>query len=356
MTHSNAGNGDNPKKRRLWHLLEAWAGPIIAVLVLLALAGCFTWLIRSGRMDTGFDPYTAPNPLTERGKTFWDWLDLILVPLVLALGAGMFTWVTNKRERDAAERRTQADREAQQRQFEQAQRIEEDRLHEAAFQAYLDRMTELIKEGLCASAANDPKRSIAVARTVTALRQLDSQRNRLLLSFLRDSNLIGGSSIVLLAATDLSGANLCKAPLRETDLRFVDLRGAKLDGAILRNANLQGATLNGAHLANADLCEADLREARLLDVEMDGALLNRADLRSANMVRANLQLVLLRDANLSDADLRKANLSLADLGGADLTGTNLEGASLAMAKVLDEQLRKAYSLEGATMPDGTKHP
>ena len=50
---------------------------------------------------------------------------------------------------------------------------------------------------------------------------------------------------------------------------------------------------------------------------------------------------LYRDA----ANLREANLVKADLTGANLSGAN----------VTSEQLGKAASLEGMTMPDGTKH-
>jgi hypothetical protein len=39
-----------------------------------------------------------------------------------------------------------------------------------------------------------------------------------------------------------------------------------------------------------------------------------------------------------------------------ISGAFLNGAFLSRAKVTDEQLKKAQSLEGATMPDGSKHP
>ena len=45
-----------------------------------------------------------------------------------------------------------------------------------------------------------------------------------------------------------------------------------------------------------------------------------------------------------------ADLSEADLEGANLGGTYLEGA-----RVTDEQLARAASLEGATMPSGALH-
>jgi len=60
----------------------------------------------------------------------------------------------------------------------------------------------------------------------------------------------------------------------------------------------------------------------------------------------NLSGAKLRGANLSDANLRETKLSNADLSGADLS----------RAVVLGKELNKAQSLQGATMPDGSKHP
>jgi len=57
-----------------------------------------------------------------------------------------------------------------------------------------------------------------------------------------------------------------------------------------------------------------------------------------------------RGAGLTDADLEGANLEGADLSNAYLGGANLKGAN-----VTDEQLATCKSLEGATMPDGSKH-
>ncbi len=53
---------------------------------------------------------------------------------------------------------------------------------------------------------------------------------------------------------------------------------------------------------------------------------------------------------------RIADLIGADLKGANLKGANLKGANLKGANVTDEQLAECKSLEGATMPDGARHP
>jgi uncharacterized protein YjbI with pentapeptide repeats len=65
----------------------------------------------------------------------------------------------------------------------------------------------------------------------------------------------------------------------------------------------------------------------------------------ANLYQADLIGTVLSKAVLYHVNLRKANLNRADLIGANLSGAN--GTS--------EQLGKAASLKGATMPDGTKH-
>ena len=58
---------------------------------------------------------------------------------------------------------------------------------------------------------------------------------------------------------------------------------------------------------------------------------------------------------LDRADLIAAILTGANLRDANLGKANLEGANLSGANVTSEQLDKATSLKGATMPDGTKH-
>ena len=59
--------------------------------------------------------------------------------------------------------------------------------------------------------------------------------------------------------------------------------------------------------------------------------------------------------DLRGADLSGTSLSGADLSGAKLRETDLREANLTGARgIEDGQLEQAFSLEGATMPDGTK--
>jgi uncharacterized protein YjbI with pentapeptide repeats len=277
------------KLRRYW---MTWWGWVLLALLLLAVV--VVLLVLAGYIETGFgeylpDPDEKPGP--QRAKTLWDWMELLLVPLVLAAGAAGFTWVQNKRQREAEQRRATTDRE-----------IEADRFREAALQAYLDRISGMLLErGLRASAPGAEVRGVARARTLTVLRQLDAERKGTLLRYLRESGLLEGDQpAVGLNRADLGGAYVARA----------DLSRASLSGAILRQAYLEVADLSGADLS-------------------------RADLQGAVLVGANLE----------DASLREAKLS-----GADLTGANLS-----RAQVNAEQLSRAASLRGATLPDGTVH-
>ena len=143
----------------------------------------------------------------------------------------------------------------------------------------------------------------------------------------------------------LVGVSLHGADLREAVFLDADLSGADLTGADLYGAELIRADLSGADLSGTDLSYANLAHAGLADVKLHDASLFAANLRGAKLSRADLSGTTLRVANLSQADLRNANLTGADLRWAILTG----------ATVTDEQLDKAASLEGATMPDGSVH-
>jgi uncharacterized protein YjbI with pentapeptide repeats len=83
----------------------------------------------------------------------------------------------------------------------------------------------------------------------------------------------------------------------------------------------------------------------------------RVDLREAVLRGTVLREADLRLTDLSGAVLRGADLSGADLRGADLEGAYLSGADLTDAEgITNEELeQQAYSLQGATMPNGQKY-
>ena len=175
-----------------------------------------------------------------------------------------------------------------------------------ALSAYLDQMIRLLNDKdrpLRHSRGGEEESILAKGRTHTVLPRLDGEGKGRVLQFLYETGLIIKDRSVV----DLLGA----------DLRAANLRGADLRGADLSRANMGGADLRGADLSGANLREANLHWADLIST------------------------------NLSRAYVGETDLSLADLSGADLRNVKELRAG---------QLDQAYSLEGATMSDGSKHP
>src|SRR5215208_1947818 len=234
------------------------------------------------------------------GKTAWDWrqlLSALAIPVVLA-GAGLYL----EAQLDARQLRTEEKRAAAERE------LAEQRAQSEALQAYLDQMSSLLLEkDLRDSDEGSEVRTLARARTLTALRRLDPSRKEELLRFLVEADLVqsveGRTPLITLSRADLS----------DTELREV---------------NLSGADLNQANLSDADLSYANL----------SGAILSEANVSKANLRSADLS-----EANVSDADLSDANLSYAIV-----SETNLSGASGLTTKKLEQEAR---TVESATMPN-----
>jgi uncharacterized protein YjbI with pentapeptide repeats len=215
--------------------------------------------------------------------------------------------------------------------------VADDRQNQAALEAYLDRMTELLLEkGLQESRKDDQVRTIARTRTLAVLQSLDGGRKGQVVRFLYESGLIGSkTAIVSLSGADLGGVDLYKASLSGADLSKANLSGADLRWAFLSGANLSGANLSGA--------------------DMTWINLNRANLAKATLSEANLTKATLSEANLNSAILREIPLPDGTIiRGADLTQADLSWADLTRAEITDEQLAQAWWLTGATLPNGRK--
>jgi uncharacterized protein YjbI with pentapeptide repeats len=287
-------------------------------------------------------------------KVLWDWVNLAVFPLILA--GGILLLHRSKRDND---------RQRSEQQAALKREIVQDGQHEAAFQAYVDRMSELLLKEKLSRFSPDEVRNVARIRTLTVLRALDGKRKGAVVLFLKDSGLIDREAVI-----DLSGADLSGARLEFSNLSRLNLSEANLSRADLRGTNLSKSYLGGCFLSEADLAGANLRGADLFDANLSGADLNQTKLSRANLNGADLRGCRLNQADLSDADLSGANLNVGDLVGANLRGAKLGGAKLLGADlreadlsqadlsgtdITEVELEKAKSLVGTTMPDGTKH-
>jgi len=183
-----------------------------------------------------------------RDKSIWMILDLLIVPITLAL----FVFILDRFER-------KAERE-----------LNLDNQRERLLQNYFDSLTGLILDKkLKESKINTEIREIARIKTHITLERMDNDRKRVLIDFLSKTELINYIGtippIINLKSVNLKGANLKSA----------NLIGADLVGANLENADLTGALLIGAHLMSAHLVGAHMRDAALNNAIMpDGKKYN----------------------------------------------------------------------------------
>jgi uncharacterized protein YjbI with pentapeptide repeats len=271
-------------------LALAAGGAVLLRDLSLVLWGGYVW-----KAGTGFG-----------GKTVWDWLDLLFVPLSIAVVAAWFTWRQDSRD----------------------QEIARETLREKELQAYLETLSDLIlTQRLRRSRPDSEVRKLAAAHTLRVFRRLDTGRKQVLLRFLYETGLVSGQTPVI--------------PMDHVDLQGIDLNHTDLTGINLCNTRLEGANFSNAYLVNCYLNNVMLAQANLSGTHLNGSLLNNANLCQAALVGAQLV---------------EARLLQADLSGADLSGANLTNANLLGAKVADSQLEKTGALFNTRLPNGEIHP
>jgi Tfp pilus assembly protein PilV len=108
-----------------------------------------------------------------RGKTFWDWLDLLIVPFFIALSVGGLGLL---------QARTQ-------------QQVEEHRAQQTTLQAYLDQMGTLLVQRNLRTSGDIDVQNFARARTLTTLDALNPERKRRVLRFLEETKLLRRASL-----------------------------------------------------------------------------------------------------------------------------------------------------------------
>jgi Pentapeptide repeats (8 copies) len=245
-------------KKLLYVIASALAAAVLTALVLEGYN--YSW--------TGFSEYVPTNKDAVRAKSLWDWLDLLVVPAVLAVAAFLL--------------------EGSRKRSEQA--VEIDRQRQQTLDAYFDYVSELLLSGhFSALTTSQAARELARTRTLAALRLLDGRRKAQVLQFLYEARLIDSSPVI-----SLNGADLRAALLDEATLSGAEMRGAYFNGASIRFATLSGSDLRGSDFSEADFNSSNLTDARLSQARLFGA-----DLRSAT----------LKGADLSGVDLSKVRMT-----------------------------------------------
>jgi uncharacterized protein YjbI with pentapeptide repeats len=328
--------------QRWWRVALMWFIGLAGVLAVLVALSINSW-----RFDewTGFDqpPLDKQGAPIPQGKTLWDWLDLLLVPGVLAVGGAALTVSENRKAQQLQDQRDKVAREIEAQRIEEARRIEEERVQDVRLQEYMEKISELLlaKEIKWRRDDGDTEgeeaATVARALTLTALERLDGKRKGNVLRFLYEARLIGG--------------------IDEDNDPFdsrISIYKADISGALL-----SGMRLDGAWMVNVTLNLADFTDSELSFAKLHGADFTAASLVRARFERASLPNTLFQNADMQGADFTGARFNRGGYSdtvregrfrGARLAGTDLSGTDITL-----EQLAEAATIEGATLPDGITH-
>lgn len=309
-----------------------------------------------------------------RGKIVWEWLQLLGVPLTLAVLGYFLQQQEQRRSRDEAKDeildvyfdRLSAllvdqnllaistklytnDKDNQDSQYDGDLFPEEKELIVKDGDALRSQIVSPEQQELFDSAID-----VVRARTLSILRRFqgDYERKTSVIQFLIEAEVISKARLNLsysdLSEAILAGGRLEGAILTGANLTGTNLEQARLEGANLTGANLTGAILTGARLERANLSRVYLEGGYFTRVYIAGAYLEGAYLTSGQLTRIYIEGTCLSWANLTGANLEGANLEGVRLEGATLTGANLEGARLEGVTLTGAYLHRA-NFRGANL-------
>lgn len=260
-------------------------------------------------------------------KNLWDWLELFLIPLVLAIVGILFTTAENRTERE----------------------ISQDQLEENILSSYIDKIEEILANERVKELKDHPELvKIIEGKTLAALRRLSLTRKEILIRFLSDRNL---HKSIYLSNIDLNDAELSFMDLTEAKLQgdfqraelfFSSLKKSDFHGSDFTDASFRVSLLEEANLSGTELVRANFTAP--ITMSPGGANLEGANLESADLQEANLYGTNLKNVNLRHAILRKADLRAADLRGADLTYTNLRDCRIDYRTLLEPKWELVWKI------------
>ncbi len=206
---------------------------------------------------------------SPRGKTLWDWMQVLAIPLtLLVIVVVLMVRPHEIHEQGARESQIAANRQA-----------------ESTLVSTEKELSDLLLTAkLAQSRPGDGVRLVAHAYVFNALSQIDAERKRALINFLFTTNLISGHRPIV----NLSEADLRYANLSSLDLSQINLSNANLSNATFVGANFAHANLGGANLVQADLTRANLEGADFRGASLRAAVLDHADLLNATHVQSAL--------------------------------------------------------------------
>jgi uncharacterized protein YjbI with pentapeptide repeats len=264
------------------------------------------------------------------------WIKLFLSALI-PLMIGIFTVITTIQQQKLSSLQREQDKQAAILLRQQSEH-QADNLHkENVYATYLDDVSILLMSN------NEQSLMQIRAKTLSSLRQLDSERKKYLLLFLYDSALIYHysqkpiSSVLKINDADFNGIYF--QGTTESSCSFMHLY---LHDVYLSNASFINCYIDRSNFSSSTMYKTVFFKARLLRTSFKFALLDHANFSQATFFQMNFI-----GASLVDCDFTGPTWLYQTV---DFTGANLTGAIIS-----NQQLEKSIT-NNSVLPNGTWGP
>ncbi len=206
-------------------------------------------------------------------KSFWDWLQLLIVPLMLALGAFYLNSAADFRDYQIAQERKQQEILTDYFSKMQGLIVETKKIKETSGYTKLhpkDEAARLLPEF----------RSTAQALTLSVLEQLDGERKGKVITYLAESQLITANNDNQSSRPEikLDGANLQKLELKDQVFSYINIAGADMTSTELSDILISDSDLSRVNLTEAVLQYVTFKNSNLSGVNLDGASLTNTNI------------------------------------------------------------------------------
>ena len=257
--------------------------------------------------STGFCNYTIittnqENIIIEKEtftRTLWDWFELLIFPIALALFAYYLNNYQKKMEHKIAEERFNLERE-----------LRKDYERENLLRKFFDDINYLLTEkNLMSSPVDSTERSIARNKTLTTVRELDGVRKGKLFEFLFDSKLISiENCIVDLSSADFSNTVLNNYIFEKIVLKHVNFLGSNLNGIFIIDSNISISNFNKSNLENMSFSGSSINrctfnKSNLSSTYFDGAKITNSYFNNSIMKYATFSLAKIKRSKFIESDL-----------------------------------------------------
>ncbi|CAF1048810.1 unnamed protein product [Adineta steineri] len=202
-------------------------------------------------------------------------------------------------DRRTAEASRQKDYEIARQQRELDLVLADNRQMDVVLATYFKEMSDLFLSPNFTLGDNNIMATVIRAKTLTALRQMDTKRKAYIILFLFESKMLTNNQHPIdLSGADLDGLDLSVSP-----------RMRYMKQASLRNISLMHISLANATFANRDLSDSNFNFATLSNVNFEGCHIERTSFLNATLQNTKFGDAFVRDTEFSGSDLNGSNIS-----------------------------------------------